>query len=196
MGTDESRVELAKSLTATTSTVRAVFKKAAHDVPAIYLWSLGTVGELRNKLTLPKELPDSALVCKYGRTKDFCSRTANHGNTQKNGYGRLLDKDLELISFALVDADKTVDAEDEMRSYFKREGSMVEVDLDGQKRQEIVVLKNDGYCAAAKGKMECIHMRYGVQTRMDAKEKESMSKQLELQQKLIDVYEGRFKPNM
>jgi hypothetical protein len=73
-----------KLLQINAETVQAVLDTNTNSLPVIYLIQLGTVCELRKKLSIPKEFEGTSVVFKFGMCKDFRLRLAQLKNGFKN----------------------------------------------------------------------------------------------------------------
>lgn len=60
------------------SSTKKALKKNVSDISSIYLFNLGIVGDLRDRLNISVEIPDEYIVLKYGLSCDLLRRTAEH----------------------------------------------------------------------------------------------------------------------
>ena len=58
--------------------IREVFNTDTHSLPCIYLFTLGTVKDLRVSMKIDERYNDGDVVAKYGFTKDLSRRTGEH----------------------------------------------------------------------------------------------------------------------
>ena len=88
------------------------FREAAefvgrHIGECIYLFSLGTVADLRDTMSIPDSYPDTSTVYKYGRTCDLEKRTRQHMKT----YGNMDGVSLALVYHGYIDPERASEAE-------------------------------------------------------------------------------------
>lgn len=133
-GAEDAKQELAADvLGVTTKALKAFLDTSITAVPAIYLFQIGTVKDLRETLDLPADkYADGDLVFKYGLSKDLKRRTAEHEVT----YGRMKGAELTLKYHAYIDALYLSDAESEIRQYF----AGAEWALDHARYKELAVV--------------------------------------------------------
>ena len=137
--------------------LRAVFNKHSSDFPCVYLLSLGKVSDLRETLGISPKIEDDIIVYKYGFSKDFKQRIAQH---QAN-YGKMKNVDLDVVFFNIVDAQHTSAAEHDIRYFFKAFGKPLAIEghneLVGLNKMELVETKNkyvstgEKYAGSTKG---------------------------------------------
>lgn len=86
-----------------------VFGSFTSNISGVYLFTIGTVGNLREKMSIDDEYSDDCFVVKYGMTEDLSQRTLQHDKTfnsiegccLKFKFGALINE--EYISKAEVD---------------------------------------------------------------------------------------------
>jgi len=81
------------------------------SIPCIYLFTLGTVSELRESMTIDKKHGDDNIVCKYGYTKNLIQRATKHKKT----YETIKNVVLELEYYIRIDEIYLKKAEDDIR---------------------------------------------------------------------------------
>lgn len=115
MGTKNEKKKLASSLLGVTvPELKAVFSKTNHVLPAIYLFSLGTVKDLRKTLDISAEYKDDQIVAKIGMTKDLERRSGEHARN----YGKLKKVNLEMVHYNYVDPQYMSSAETDLKDAF------------------------------------------------------------------------------
>ena len=74
------------------SDVKNMLSTETMSVICAYLFTLGTVGELRSSMNIDNKIPDDWVVCKYGKTNNLMRRTGEHTKT----YGSIKGATLRL----------------------------------------------------------------------------------------------------
>lgn len=115
MGTVEQKKQLASDvLGVTAEVVTEVFKTAARSLPCIYLFSLGTVENLRKSMKISSSYSDDMIIYKYGYTVDLVRRTKEHNKT----YGEIDGVELKLKYHSYIDPMYCSKAETEIKNFF------------------------------------------------------------------------------
>jgi hypothetical protein len=126
LGTTDQCAELAADLLGyPVATVRRFLSACcASDVAGVYMWALGTVGELREKLRFDKahRIPDSYVVAKLGKSDDFYDRSGSLMYEFKK-----LGISMELYLFTCVDPERVFKAEGALKQWFKERDEALEV---------------------------------------------------------------------
>jgi hypothetical protein len=116
MGTMEQKIDVtSKCLGVSTDELQRVLSKSVDPVSCVYVFSLGTVKDLRNVMNIDDSYADDLYVVKYGRTIDLIRRTKEHDKM----YGNIPNVSLELAHFLYVDPDMCVQAENMLKEYFE-----------------------------------------------------------------------------
>lgn len=98
-----------------TKTLREVLSSNVTALPVVYLFGLGSAGDLRKQLNVPDNFPDSDIIVKFGLTNDLRRRAQEHENT----LGRLTSPScFGLIYHTYVDPFYLGQAEADIKSYF------------------------------------------------------------------------------
>jgi prophage antirepressor-like protein len=133
LGTQEDKdVLAAEALNVDVSTVTQLFRKSCRAIPCVYLFEVGTVGEMRPHFNLDDFTNDNEKVYKYGRTEDMARRAGEHQKT----YGRLKGNTFGLSVFSYIDEKHASKAETKLKHYFDNINAIV---MD-QKYNELVVM--------------------------------------------------------
>jgi hypothetical protein len=112
MGSDDQKMKLGTDLlNIPVETYVAVFKKSASVLPVIYLFYLGTVGQLRETFGIDPSIPDDAGVYKFGCSKNFAVRLPQ----LERDYD-LPNVDFQLKTFHTIDVKHKHDAEREVKN--------------------------------------------------------------------------------
>ena len=107
-GSADDKVQLASNLLGATPIVIKNFcKAAATPISCVYLFTLGTVKDLRQSMNIDSKYTDDMIVCKYGRTDDLNRRTVEHTKT----YGSIPGCDLVLKYYSYIDPKYSSEAE-------------------------------------------------------------------------------------
>ena len=94
--------------------------KGEQFLTSIFMFSLGTVKELRESLSITNEYKDDSVVAKYGYTKDFTNTT----ETLRKKYEYIDKLNLQLLHHKYIDQKHIFEAREEIRetvAYFHYE---------------------------------------------------------------------------
>jgi prophage antirepressor-like protein len=86
-GQDDKDALAAEALNVDQSTITQIFRKSARAIPCVYLFEVGTVGNMRQHFNLDENKNDEDKVYKYGMSSDMARRASEHSKT----YGKLKD---------------------------------------------------------------------------------------------------------
>lgn len=132
MGSEKQKLILVSSLLGVPmDSVRAVFDKSSDNVSCNYLFSLGTVKELRQKLNIPDDWNDNDTVAKFGTTADMKRRLGENKAEYKK-----IGVDLELLLFNQVDPQYTFQSETCVKRLFR----MMNLNLVHNHYKELVII--------------------------------------------------------
>lgn len=138
LGSQDDKDKLAaKALNVDVSTVTQLFRKSVRAIPCVYLFEVGTVGNMRQHFNLNNFPDDNDKVYKYGRTEDIGRRNNEHNKT----YGKLNGNTLGLTMFSYIDEKFVSKAETKLKHYFNNTNTHVEDD----KHNELVVIAKDKF---------------------------------------------------
>ena len=133
LGTKEAKRKLAGKLAGISITdIKAMCSTSSSLISCIYLFQIGTVGELRESLDLSDDLDDEDVLYKWGKTQDLGSRTYSHSRT----YG----EDIRLIYKSFVDKMHLTEAEAEIRAFFA--SKKYKINTKGHKEVSLITNKN------------------------------------------------------
>jgi hypothetical protein len=136
MGTKQQKDTLCANMLGTNAeTVAEVFNKSSHSTSCIYGFTLGTVKQLRESMTIDKKYKDDDVVFKFGHTDSLSRRTKEHMKT----YGKIKNSELKLACYSYIDAQFKTKAENDLKQHFKNLECFIEYD----KQKELVVVSND-----------------------------------------------------
>ena len=114
LGTRENKQQLASVVAGIPiQDIKAMCSTTSSLISCIYLFQIGCVKDLKDKLQLSKALNGDDMIYKWGRTENLANRAYQHGRS----YG----KDITLIYKGFIDKRYLVEAESELRSFFKNE---------------------------------------------------------------------------
>jgi len=99
-------------------------------IPCVYLFEVGTVGNMRQHFNLENHLDNDDKVYKYGMTCDMSRRAGEHQKT----YGKLKDNSFRLTVFSYID--ETYVSKEKLVNLF------MNVRVDDPNYNELVVIKN------------------------------------------------------
>ena len=133
MGTPEQKKELASKIMGVSIGVLSdVLKTSMNNISCIYLFTLGTVKELRKYMNIDVKFTDDMIICKYGNTNDLHRRTGEHRTT----LGKIKNADLKLKYYSYVDTQLIVKAENDLKQYMLP----LNAGLEYQQYAELIVL--------------------------------------------------------
>jgi predicted RNase H-like nuclease (RuvC/YqgF family) len=102
-------------------------------LPGVYLFTLGTVKELRKSMYIDKKYPDNMIICKYGRSDSIGRRMDEH----RLKYGKIKGVELKLKFYAFIDNDHLAKAETSVKSFFNNSKSGFEF----EECKELVIIE-------------------------------------------------------
>lgn len=110
MGTREQRNKLASEILGiSVDNIKSVF--GSTSISCLYLFSLGTVKNLRKSLKLDDDYDDNDTIYKWGLSKSLVRRSKEHNKT----FSKVKGCDLKLIWFELVDPNFLFQAETDIK---------------------------------------------------------------------------------
>ena len=133
-GSDDERLTLANELT--------LYSKCLTNLSGIYLIKIGKVKELRESMSISRELypDDNAIIYKFGRSRDILKRYVQHCSQVK--YGKYNNK-IELTWFIPIPEHLLADAESDVFGYFKNNNLLFEFkDASGMDHKELIVVND------------------------------------------------------
>lgn len=92
-----------------------IFGLSSVDISCVYLFTIGTVEELRNIMAIDNTFDDDCYVVKYGRTTDLAQRTLQHRKT----FGEITNSDIKLKYYAWLDEEYISKAETDIKNKLK-----------------------------------------------------------------------------
>lgn len=134
-GTAEAKEKLAgKLLGVGLSGIKAFLATDAETLPVIYLFIIGRLGDLRDKMHIDvaKRFDDDGLVAKFGYTTDLKSRAADHARNFKE-----FGAEVSLKCHVRIEPAHLSAAESDLRTYFKEKECTI---TDNKAYKELVVL--------------------------------------------------------
>lgn len=185
MGTKEQKQSLVSdALGVTVAAVREVFKKSSTSVPCVYLFALGTVGDLRTTMSIDAKYAQGAgashvgqaysdddVVYKYGMTKDLVSRTQQH----QADYGKIAGVSLKLKYYSFIDPQYVSEAETDIRSFF----NSLDMKLEYDNRSELVVVQSK-HIDIVKKQYQNLSMLYAGHVKELVQKIKDLEKELEM----------------
>lgn len=134
MGTIEQKQDLtSKILGVSSNHIKEVLGTSSNSIPCIYLFTLNTVKNLRDKMNIHTDYADDMVVCKYGFTCDLERRTKEHAKAFKI----IGNVNLKLKIFSYIDPMYTSNAETDMKHYFE----MLKAKFNYDKYDELIIIK-------------------------------------------------------
>ena len=133
LGTIEQKQELVSTILGTNAKViKEVFNADRNTLPCVYLFTLNTVGNLRESMNIDPKYSDDSIVAKYGFTKDLARRTGEHINK----YNKINGVNLKLKYYSYVDPQYMSNAETDIKDYMIG----FETKIDFEKEDELVII--------------------------------------------------------
>ena len=130
--TEEKQNLSSKLLGVHANTIREVFNTSTKAVPCVYLFTLGTVKDLRKSMNLPKTYTDDMIICKYGRTDSLERRAYEHNRT----FSKIKNVNLCLKYYAYIDPQFASNAETDIADYFQD----INANITYENLKELVIL--------------------------------------------------------
>jgi hypothetical protein len=189
LGTNDQRSQLAAELMGyPVDTVRKFLSSCcASEIAGIYMWSLGTVGDLRDKLKFDRDhqLPDSFMVAKVGSSEDIHAQRSGALKCELKKLGI----SMELYLFTCTDPERVGKAEKEVLDWFEEREETIQVGQKFVGFTELVAFapgRNDK--KAIKTQFQNISLRYGGATNQQIKD---IQQQLQLSETMRKAAEGQ-----
>ena len=133
LGSREDKGALASELTGISITdIKAMCSTSSSLISCIYLFQIGTVGDMREKLNLSDDLNDDHILYKWGKTQDLGTRAYDHS--------RVYGKDIRLVYKSFVDKIHLTEAEAEIRSFFNNDD--YKIATRGHRELSLITKKN------------------------------------------------------
>jgi hypothetical protein len=138
MGKKEDKIQLGTSiLNIKIEAYKAVFETFADKLSVIYLFSLGTVGALRDTFGIDPSINDQSIVHKLGCTDDLKRRH----NELCSEYNKLPNVTMELKVFRMVEVQYKYQAEQEIKNFCKA----FDKKLITEGKNELIILNKEEY---------------------------------------------------
>ncbi|QKF94783.1 BRO N-terminal domain-containing protein [Fadolivirus algeromassiliense] len=132
-GSEADKTNLASKLLGVhVDAVKEVFKTSTTPIPCVYLFTLGTVKNLRKSMKLDNKFTDNMIVCKYGKTDSLVRRTGEHIST----YGSIKGCQLMLRFYSYIDPKNITEAE----NYIKDQMNAINAHITYENHKELIVL--------------------------------------------------------
>ena len=120
------------------------FKKARNAlkkreiISCTYLIYLGYVSELSDAFIFPNDMPQDALVCKYGMSENLYDRLCQHNLD----YGRMTNREVQLMFYTSMSKENIRHSESLLQQHFCDNGMrQILKDINGKTRKELIVFK-------------------------------------------------------
>jgi hypothetical protein len=183
MGTTIQKQQLVSNILGVNAKViKEVFNTTAHTIPCVYLFSLNTVKELRQSMSIDNKYTDDSIVCKYGFTKDLSRRTTEHLDT----FNKIINCDLKLKYHSYIDPQYISKGESDIRQFMEA----LNINFNYKNYEELVIIPKNLMNLVQKqyeqiGKSYMGHISElitNIKELKDKYEKQELKHQLELQQ--------------
>lgn len=113
---------------------KKVLETSITTISCIYLFTIGTVKDLREKMKIDNKYSDDDIVIKYGKTEDLLRRSQEHIATFKKYNGNA-----KLKYYVWVDVEYQSKAETNVKKYFKRMNKL----FTCESLEELAILTHD-----------------------------------------------------
>lgn len=113
---------------------KKVLETSITTISCIYLFTIGTVKDLREKMKIDDKYSDDDIVIKYGKTEDLLRRSQEHIATFKKYNGNA-----KLKYYVWVDVEYQSKAEINVKKYFKRMNKL----FTCESLEELAILTHD-----------------------------------------------------
>lgn len=152
LGTKKDKEQLVSGILGIPAkSLRQVLKKSSNNVPCIYRFALGKVGDLRKEMKLDDSIPDNYTVIKYGYSDNLERRTSEHIAL----YEKIKGVKLELMNYTFIDPKYLSQAEVDIKSYF----TDIEIPIKYKSYKELVAI-NPKHNKEIKKRFKYVHMEY------------------------------------
>jgi hypothetical protein len=136
MGVQDDKDALAaEALNVDQATITQIFRKSARAIPCVYLFEVGTVGNMRQHFQLDEYKNDEDKVYKYGMSSNMARRANEHSKT----YGKLKDNSFGLNVFSYIDVLLMSNVETKLKHSFEN----MCIRVNDPKDVELVVIKKE-----------------------------------------------------
>ena len=185
-GSIEEKQELSSKLLGVhAKTVKEVFSTSATNVPCVYLFTLGTVRDLKKSMNVNEKYSDDMIICKYGMTDSLERRAYEHN---KN-YGSINNVNLCLKYYAYIDQQYISNAETDIREYFEAIGCI----FNYENHKELVILEPNKLNKLVKQQYANLSNMYTGHIKDLIKKIENLENKLLLQEEKIKLQEEKIK---
>jgi hypothetical protein len=117
MGTTEAKQELIETLDGfNIDSYKKFSEKCVNDIKCVYLFTLGTVGALRESMNINEDYGDNMMVVKYGLTKNLERRFEQH----KRDYEKYDGCDINLQYYAMIDGSLLYTVENKIKKHLNK----------------------------------------------------------------------------
>lgn len=113
---------------------KKVLEASITTISCIYLFTIGSVKDLRDNMKIDDKYGDDEVVVKYGRTENLLERSQKHQSTFKKYGGNA-----KLKYYVWIDAEFQVKAELNVKNYFKRMHKLFSYDS----QEELAILTHE-----------------------------------------------------
>jgi hypothetical protein len=179
LGTKEDKMKLSSELMGiSVNVLKEVFNKTSSKLPVVYLFAIGTVGQLRVSLEIDDKYDDNLIVCKGGETNDLSRRTDEHANY----YGKLGGANMGLLWYNYIDPQYVKAAETEIFQIMKQMNFLME----HKKHNELIIYSSKKDLRTIRDQFTKVGEKYMGHTKELQKELADMERKLSNIQKEHD----------
>ncbi len=135
-GSREDKIELfSPSLGINSKVVKEFFNTEANTMPCIYLFTLGTVKDLRDSMNINEKYNDNDIICKYGLTKDLKRRTTEH----EKKFSSIKGIKLNLKFYSYIDPFYVYNAENDIKLFT----NSLKLNFQYENNEELIIVSKD-----------------------------------------------------
>jgi chromosome segregation ATPase len=184
MGTDTQKHQIVREIMGVRLDVlREVIKAYISNLPGIYLFTLGTVKELRESMNIDEKYSDDMIVCKYGRSDSVMRRMGEH----EKEYGKIEGVSLKLKYYAHIDESLASKAETDVKNFFTKEEMLFKY----KKYKELVII-NEKQFNNVKKQYEKVEKNHSGRMKETIEKMKELTNKLDNLEKLKDTKEKSY----
>ena len=136
LGNQHQKNELVSNLLGVNAkAIKEVFNTSTNTLPCIYLFTLGTVKNLRTSMNINSNYSDESIVAKFGFTKDLARRTSEH----ITNFNKIINVDLKLKHHSYIDPQYISNGESDLKLFI----SALKINYVYENYEELIIIPPD-----------------------------------------------------
>jgi hypothetical protein len=136
MGTPIQKTEMISNILGVNAKViKEVFNTSTNTLPCVYLFTFGTVKDLRESMNISLNYSDDSIVAKYGMTKDLTRRTSEH----INNFNKIKNCNLKLKYHSYIDPQYISQGESDLKLFM----NALKLNLVYENYDELVIIPKE-----------------------------------------------------